>query len=87
MQADDLVERLTNIRYADDILLFAKDLDECQYMLESLVEVLREYGLELNMQKTKILSTHSAPLDQLFLITNQGSVEILAARSKHKYLG
>ena len=87
LQADDLVERLTNIRYADDILLFAKDLDECQFMLESLVEVLREYGLELNMQKTKILSTHFAPLDQTFLITNQGSVEILATRSKHKYLG
>ena len=39
------------------------------------------------MQKTKILSTHSAPLDQTFLITNQGSVEIVAARSKHKYIG
>ena len=30
--------RLINTRYADDILLYAKSLDELQFMMESLME-------------------------------------------------
>ena len=49
--------RLTNIRYADDLLLFAQSEQELIMMIETLIEVLEEYGLELNTSKTKILST------------------------------
>ena len=37
-------ERLTNIRYADDILLFAKSLEELVFMMESLVHELAHIG-------------------------------------------
>ena len=46
--------RLTNVRNANDILLFGKLLHEIVSMLELLVPILAEYGLELNAQKTKI---------------------------------
>ena len=54
---DPIVPRLTNIRYADDLLLFGQSLEEAVKMLESLAGVLQTYGLELNMKKTKIMST------------------------------
>ena len=48
---------LTNVRYADDLLLFANTLEEGIKMMESLAAVLDQFGLELNTRKTKILST------------------------------
>ena len=48
-------ERLTNIRYADDVILFAKSLDELQYMLTTLLEIFGCAGLEAHDKKTKIL--------------------------------
>ena len=35
------------IRYADDLLLFAQSEQELIVMIETLIEVLQEYGLEL----------------------------------------
>ena len=49
------LERLTNTRYADDILLYAKSLSELQTMAELLIEELQLVGLQLNASKTKIL--------------------------------
>ena len=77
LDENNLLERLTNIRYANDLILFAKSLGESQFMLESLVDVLRGYGLELNVKKTKILSTEVASSEMTCLVTNHGGVEIL----------
>ena len=55
--------RLTNIRYADDIILFAKSLDEAQRMIESVVRVFAECGLELNARKTKKNSTTTTSIE------------------------
>ena len=38
---------LTNIRYADDIILFAKSLDELIEMLGFLKDILGEVGLDM----------------------------------------
>ena len=51
LHPDNEHERLTNVRYADDILLFGKSISEVVIMLELLVEVLQDYGLSLNEQK------------------------------------
>ena len=42
LHPDNEQERLTNVRYADDILLFGKSVGEVVSMLELLVEVLKE---------------------------------------------
>ena len=51
LYSDNEHERVLNIRYADDILLFGESLDEVVSMLELLVPILGEYGLELNAHK------------------------------------
>ena len=50
-------ERLTNSRYADDILIYAKTLDEAVLMMEILIEELSHIGSTLNTAKTEILHT------------------------------
>ena len=47
--------RLTNTRYADDRLLYAKSFEEFVSMTERLMITLQRIGLTLNIQKTKIL--------------------------------
>ena len=80
-------EHLTNIRYADDIIMFAKTLDEAQHMIELLVEVFAECGLELNAKKTKILSTSTTTTEQVALIAECGAVDIVPKLRIQKYLG
>ena len=84
---DEQAERMTNIRYADDILLVGKSLDEAVEMLELLEAILREYGLELNMAKTMILSTCPAPGAKTFVEVCGAFAEILGKNGSHKYLG
>lgn len=86
LTADGRDERLTNIRYADDLLLFAKSLSEAEYMLCTLLDSLRSFGLELNAKKTRIL-TAETPAAPLYLDTRVGFVEILHVEGVHKYLG
>ena len=87
LHLDNEHERLTNVRYADDILLFAKSLEEGVQMVELLAEVLGEFGLELNSTKTKMLSTVHVEESPMYCITDCGDIEILGVRSKQKYLG
>ena len=51
-------QRLTNVRYADDIVVYAKTADELHFfMMNALVEELNKIGLHLSPLKTKILTT------------------------------
>ena len=79
-------ERLTNVRYADDILLLAKSLPEALQMLESIAAILKTFGLDLNASKTRILTSEWP--DQYHVVeTACGPVEILHDKGHHKYLG
>ena len=49
------LQRLFNIRFADDIVLYAKSLEELTLVAEKLTRELKKIGLSLNFQKTKIL--------------------------------
>ena len=80
-------ERLTNIRFADDLLIFGKSLDEVVSMIEKLVHVLSEYGLEMNVKKTKLLSTTTTSNETVLIDTSVGFIELVSAGSFHKYLG
>ena len=82
-------ERLTNTRYADDVLLYAKSLPELERMVELLIIELKKVGLTLNADKTKIL--HSSLCDfgsELdFVIIDQDFVQVLHPDKDHRYLG
>ena len=47
---------LSNLRFADDVLLIAKTLPQLQKMLGDIITEARKRGLELHPDKTKILS-------------------------------
>jgi hypothetical protein len=83
-------ERLTNMRYADDLLLFAWTVEDAIYMLDSLVEELAAVGLSLNAFKTKILTTDTEITcdgSPLFIDAGGGLVEVVKHTGAHKYLG
>ena len=79
------VERLTNIRYADDVMLYAKSLEELHDMLTMLMEELAKIGLHLNGSKTKILTTVANPPH--FLDVDESFIQILQVGEFHRYLG
>jgi len=84
---DDQAERITNIRYADDILLIGKSLEEVVEMLELLAVVLQEYGLELNVGKTMIFTNDEPPDTTTLAEVGESFVAILRRQGVHKYLG
>lgn len=49
-------EILTNLRFADDIALFASSSDEMCEMIKQLAEGCKNIGLEINEQKTKVMT-------------------------------
>ena len=83
LEAD--VERLTNIRYADDVMLYAKSLEELHDMLSMLMEELQKIGLHLNNSKTKIFTTVDNPPD--YIDVDGEFIGILPPGEVHKYLG
>ncbi|KHJ81308.1 hypothetical protein OESDEN_19006 [Oesophagostomum dentatum] len=53
IQADG--KNITNLRFADDVVLCAKGHEETERMLNNLSETNELIGLELNMEKTKYI--------------------------------
>ena len=76
-------ERL-NVRFADDIMLYAKSCSELMQMLESLILELGAIGL--NSRKTKFLTTASLA-SPTFLEVAGSLVEVLWGDRSHSYLG
>ena len=52
---------LLDLRFADDILLFATSPVEAARMVDALVTCLKEVGLAVNASKAKILTTQAQP--------------------------
>ena len=53
------VTTLTNLRFADDVLLTSQTLPRLTTMLEDIVRAAQPHGLELHPSKTKILSNQT----------------------------
>ena len=49
---------INNLRYADDTTLMAESLEELKSLLMKVKEESEKRGLKLNIQKTKIMSSH-----------------------------
>ena len=79
-------ELLSNARYADELMLCARNDTDLASMVECLVAELAAVGLNLNTSKTKILTTESlkAPM---FLAIGGDKIELLHGEQNHKYLG
>ena len=77
---------LTNIRYADDLMLYAKTWQELVHMLERLKAVSANIGLELNAEKTRIITTASET-NIAYIDVDGDMVQVLTDIETHMYLG
>ena len=82
----DGMPHLIDLRFADDILLFARSALEVGKLLDSLVAELSEVGLVLNADKTVVLTTQSQPPSTI--TTDHGiTLRVLSGNVAQKWLG
>ena len=79
-------ENLTNIRYADDLMIYASTLEDLETMLEALLEELARCGLHINANKCKIFTLHPTS-HRRYVEIGGDFIEIMKADAKHLYLG
>ena len=84
---DSLYDPLTNLRFADDILLVAQSRADASKMLGDLANEALTYGLEINFAKTKVLTTQQTGGAMKSFELQGKSVEVLGLLSYEKYLG
>ena len=87
---DTGIDHRTNLRFADDVLLFANTLPQIQTMIADLQEVSKASGLLLHPDKTKILAnaTHKTGRPRRTHVDIYGmKVEVLDLTESTKYLG
>ena len=46
---------IQNVKYADDLVLMAKEETVLQGMIDKLIETYKYYGMEINVEKTKVM--------------------------------
>jgi len=61
---------LNNLRYADDIVLIATTPTALQQLIDKVVAVSRDYGLEISTWKTKVMVT-SEGRDHTFICNGE----------------
>ena len=83
-------EPLTNLRFADDVMLVARSLDELRNMLEDLRIASKERGLEMHPGKTKIMTNQGdkrvAQCSKVPL-GDGSNIDVLKKDAASKYLG
>jgi hypothetical protein len=78
---------LTDLRFADDVVLFAQQRADIEKMLQHLSVYAAEFGLEINFDKTKILTWDSLVKGRQIVRVGEHNVTILTEMQSEKYLG
>ena len=52
---------IQTVKYADDLVLMAKEEMVLQGMIDKLIETSRYYGMEMNVEKTKVMRISRQP--------------------------
>ena len=74
---------IQTVKYADDLLLMAKEETVLQGMIDKLTEIGRCYGMEMNVKKTKVMRISRQPYP-VTIIIEQKQLENVEC---FKYLG
>ena len=83
---NDGLRPLLDLRFADDVLLFAKSFSEAATLLDSLVQSFADVGLRLNANKTLVLTMQAQPPS--VMQTNTGiELQIVDRDACHRWLG
>ena len=78
---------MTNLRFADDVLLLARSPTDMELMLNDFAEQASEYGLKINLGKTKILTQDRNKEVGQQIKVGGAQIEIIAEAETEKYLG
>ena len=80
---------LTNLRFADDVMLFATSKEQIQKMMNEFKKATEKVGLRIHPDKTKILSNQSTinSNTKRHIEVGEMSIEILSKNESVKYLG
>jgi hypothetical protein len=62
------------VKYADDLVLLAKEKKVLQDMIDKLIEIGKCYGMDINVEKTKLMRISRRPLPVKIMI-NQKQLE------------
>lgn len=76
--------KLNNIRYEDDTIVFADSIQSLQALMDRIVEVSHQYGLDINTTKTKHMVINKTNIIDVHLTINQTRIERV---SQYTYLG
>ena len=81
--------RLTSVRFADDLIIYANSLTELTEMIDILHEELHVAGLELNAKKSRLFKFDESVQDcgTILVDVADGFMEVVGAGDTHKYLG
>ena len=81
-------ERLTNLRFADDILLVSRTLPQGKQMLEDLMVEYKKVGLSLHPEKSKIMDNDRGYGSKVTKAKINGAeIEVLSGEASTMYLG
>ena len=59
---------IQTVKYADDLELIAKEETVLQGMIDKLTEIVRYYGMEMNVEKTKVMRISRQPSSVTIMI-------------------
>jgi hypothetical protein len=54
-------QAIRTVKYADDLVLLAKEETALQGMIDRLIEIGRRYGMEMNVENTKVMRISRQP--------------------------
>jgi hypothetical protein len=74
---------IQTVKYADDLVLIAKEETVLQGMINKLIEIGRSYGMEMNVEKTKVVIISRQPSPETIML-DQKQLENVEC---FKYLG
>ena len=78
---------LTNLRFADDVLLIGQSKADIRKMLLQFEESARRFGLKLNFDKTQVLAQRRWSKGCQHICTGNSRVQILNEDASERYLG
>ena len=84
---DGSCRNLLELRFADDVVLFAQQESDIVKMLRDLSEAAAPYGLKINFSKTKILTRSKWSKSKTSVQIGDQPVSILDEHAAEKYLG
>jgi len=71
------------VKYADDLILMAKEETVLRGMIDKLIEIGRRYGMEMNVEKTKVMRISRQPSPEA-IMTDEKQLKNVQC---FKYLG